>query len=144
MSDSRTRSQTDLRAEPNCGCKGPAVPLQHWWSFTELLLKQITYTCICKSLNITLFLCIIVKSKTLFLKVSFFLNLASFCSQDWRHRSHRLFVLLRVPSDGQKRGASILALHVLDDWRHLCLFHSLGNHPQIRYDLQVLGFLQLL
>lgn len=56
--------------------------------------------------------------------------------QHWRLHPHRVFLLLWVPGPGEARRASELALHVLDDRRHLRLCHGLGHHPTLWWGKQ--------
>lgn len=48
----------------------------------------------------------------------------------WLH-SHRVFLLLRIPGPGEARGASELAVHVLDVRGYLRRCHGLGHHPAL-------------
>lgn len=51
--------------------------------------------------------------------------------QDRRCRAHRLLLLCGGVVQGEARRTPQLAVHVLDDWRDLCLSYGLGHHPTL-------------
>lgn len=55
------------------------------------------------------------------------------CLQDWWSGADSVLVLRGGVGPGEERRASELAVHVLDDRRHLRLGHGLGHHPTLRW-----------
>lgn len=51
--------------------------------------------------------------------------------QHWWLHPNCVLLLLWVPRPREARRASVLALHVLDDWWHLRICHGLGHHPTL-------------